>query len=1216
MSDARAPRPGLRRWPEAPEHLVDTTRCPACFTPLTSTTCGACGLALDVPRAGELLQASRGVFDAEQGRQHLIAEMRSAQAVRERDAQRAASADASPQVAAAPPTPPAAGRADASGEPLAAAPPPPPPASASPDAAPAEPARTRSGVQVLLLSIGVILTSVAAVVFLFVAYLVASLEVRSAIIALASVLVLGVAWLLRRRRLAGTAEGVAVVAVVLLLLDVWIVRANALFDTDLLDARTYSGAALLVLAALLGGARWATGVRVPGWSAAALVPAACFLLVSAVSDDVATSAWAGGIAALVVATLAWLLPAGVSRVVAVVAGGAGGVVALAAAPWAEDVHVLWSLGIVAATWLAWSLVALHPEERARRDAARVGAVITGIAAALAPVLEVAARQPALTAIVLAPAAAGGIAVVAAALGRLPVPRVSGLATWLAVPALVVAAAASLAGLPYSVGAVVDRIGASTFAAASDAAREQALAGAGAAAAMALATLVMTLLLGAGRRFVAVPVALLATAVLPFAASLDRAACIAVLLLAGLAALVVCAALRVPAAPRTVLAAGGGLSVVVAIAVASDPVAWAMTITAVVVLAIAGRLVGRAVWPEGAVAASGAVHVAIAAIAGVAVFADVPALLEELGVRIPEGWDSAASWGSAAAALALLAAGLTWRAWREADLLAAAVPLAAAAVIAATATAFVDDEPSRGVAALLVTVAATAWQWTGRAAALRTALALAAPVGALITAIAFVTDGLHRAESAGTAAAIAVTISAAVLLLLPDARPQRIVWAGGIALAGAATLGLVAIGDQPAWLALLLLAPTPVLVSAAAGDVVTGPWRHVSWGSTVLAVAAAWSGAATLGADAVEAYSVPLAIVLATVWMLLTARHHPEPPPGRSATALATGTVATALLPSAAVADDAARALAVAGVGVALVVAGFVLPSRVAGARVAAISLLMGFAGTAVVGAVAGFAAARSDGTVLPPELWGALVLVAGAAAAVGWVRREATPRAAAEWLAAASVAIAVVPVLVELAGPVDEWRVIVVLLALALLHVGTAWAERPPFTGPVVRWSTLAVLVLVAAAVLLGDSVRPTDPVTASVALALLGAGVADLARSPQRSSWSTLAPGLVVLLLPALGADFTDPRLWRVVALGVVSLAVLLVGARLRLQAPFLIGGIVLAVHAIAQLWPWIAALYQAVWWWVWLGLAGVLLIVIAATYERQLRTARRVIATIGSFR
>jgi uncharacterized membrane protein len=106
------------------------------------------------------------------------------------------------------------------------------------------------------------------------------------------------------------------------------------------------------------------------------------------------------------------------------------------------------------------------------------------------------------------------------------------------------------------------------------------------------------------------------------------------------------------------------------------------------------------------------------------------------------------------------------------------------------------------------------------------------------------------------------------------------------------------------------------------------------------------------------------------------------------------------------------------------------------------------------------------------------------------------------------------------------------------------------------------------------------------------------------------------VLLLPALLADFTDPELWRNVALGVVAVATVVVGATRRLQAPLVLGGAVLLAHAIVQLWPWITDLYEAVWWWLWLGIAGVLLVVLAATYERQLRLARRTVGSIAALR
>ncbi|RXZ69615.1 hypothetical protein, partial [Agromyces albus] len=73
----------LRRWPAEPSHLIDTTRCPACFSQLTGARCGTCGLDLGVPEATELLAAGTRVYEDEGRRQQLITRMRAAQAARE-----------------------------------------------------------------------------------------------------------------------------------------------------------------------------------------------------------------------------------------------------------------------------------------------------------------------------------------------------------------------------------------------------------------------------------------------------------------------------------------------------------------------------------------------------------------------------------------------------------------------------------------------------------------------------------------------------------------------------------------------------------------------------------------------------------------------------------------------------------------------------------------------------------------------------------------------------------------------------------------------------------------------------------------------------------------------------------------------------------------------------------------------------------------------------
>ncbi len=88
---------------------------------------------------------------------------------------------------------------------------------------------------------------------------------------------------------------------------------------------------------------------------------------------------------------------------------------------------------------------------------------------------------------------------------------------------------------------------------------------------------------------------------------------------------------------------------------------------------------------------------------------------------------------------------------------------------------------------------------------------------------------------------------------------------------------------------------------------------------------------------------------------------------------------------------------------------------------------------------------------------------------------------------------------------------------------------------------------------------------------------------------------GLSALLLPSLLAALADDTLTRPLLLGLAALAVLLVGVRTRLRAPLVHSGGVLAVDALHLLTPYAAALPR----WVSLGAAGLLLLVLGATYE-----------------
>ncbi|HEY1105387.1 MAG TPA: hypothetical protein VGE78_04500, partial [Agromyces sp.] len=195
-------------------------------------------------------------------------------------------------------------------------------------------------------------------------------------------------------------------------------------------------------------------------------------------------------------------------------------------------------------------------------------------------------------------------------------------------------------------------------------------------------------------------------------------------------------------------------------------------------------------------------------------------------------------------------------------------------------------------------------------------------------------------------------------------------------------------------------------------------------------------------------------------------------------------------------------------------------------------------------------------------------------------------------------------------------RAAVLFPLVAAAHVTTVAVTWRPFAGPVPVWTTRGILAVGGAVALASSTVDPFDVVTTPIGLAFIVAGAIELRRSPSLRSWPAMGAGLAILLVPPLIADFLDPQLWRVVALGITAAIAVVLGVVRRLQAPFVLGGAVLLVHAVVQLWPAVSWLYEAVWWWLWLGVAGVLLVVFAATYERQLRLARSTIGSIAALR
>ncbi|GAA2024862.1 hypothetical protein GCM10009819_04790 [Agromyces tropicus] len=1242
----------LRRWPSHPDLLVDTGRCPACFTPLQGPVCGACGLRLDVPEAAELLAAGARVRDAETARQALITRLRAAQ-----DATAAARlapvvAAAAPAVTApvaslgseSPPTmrpvAPAAGAEAPAAE--SASPPPPTPGRAASvvgerDAAPppetrdagTTPAPRRSGVQVLLLVLGVVLLSVAAIVFLVVAWVIASLEVRSVVIAAASVVVLGLAWLLRARGLPGTGEGVAAVAAVLLLLDAWIVRANDVFGAAAVDGASYWALALLAVAAALAAAGAAGRLRLPRIAAAALAPTGAFVggVALAPDDEPGTAAWLGGILVLLLATASRALP-DVERTIVRSFGAAGGGAAILAAafavPGAEPVPV-WSFLAVALSWAV--LLVATPAPSAWRVAA---AAAVGLAVPLGPVLWVAADLEVGHAVWAAPAIAGAVAVAAALLTRVGWARRDARPAFLAsavvlavavVPALVVAAGTALDLQAF----VVRSWG---FAATFPSPRpfDDAVT-LGATIGVLLGAVATTAVLWAFRRMprlVAAAIAAwlvagLSAAVL--APSPMATSAVLLVVAAGALATATAPVVRTVPASTPVLASGGILAALAAWGLAhTEASLWWWTMPAVLVLAVAGRGLAGAVWPTAGVVLARAAHVVGAALIVLAAAWTLPGWLAATGSSVGAPWGDPPFVTGLVGALGLAALAVLRRMPRP-DRIAGGLVLVGGAMTADTVQAAAAAGGLAWVPPLVLATTGVAWVRSDLSA-MRIALAMATPLALGFTAAGVVASLDGASVAVGLAIAALVAAAAAHLVLGPD-RDARVAWSAAGALLTLLAVLMVAppaAASATTWVALLLLAPVPVVLAALWGDPVGGPSpaRHASWGTLVLGVGSAWAWSAERGADAPEWYTLPLAAGLLAAGVLIAWRR-PAPGVGSSGRTVVLGAgAAVAVLPSVATAGASEpRTLVLVAVGAILVIAGAFLPADLRGVPARLLVVATGWTAATGAALVRGTAVAGDAPSGLPVEFWPILALAVGVTAAVLWSRQEAPPAQAAEAGLAVSVAVATLPSWLAMAeGSESVARALVLFPALAVLHVLATATRMRPLGGPWLAWTSLATAAALGAVVLVADAVRPFDLVTVPIGAALVGAGAIRLRRSPSAGSWPTLGPGLAVLLLPALLADWTDPVLWRLVALGVVAAAAVVVGAVRRLQAPLLLGGSVLLVHAVAQLWPWISLLYRAVWWWLWLGLAGALLIVLAATYERQVRFARGAVRTIAALR
>lgn len=1178
---------GTASFPRSEKDLRSTEQCPACFTPLRTVVCHACGLNLAHPLASELATLSTTIAEQLDARLRLIDRIR-----------REAVTPASPAAERPIPAP-----IEAEHSAPHALPVPPPEKSAD-----TEQRRGRSGVQIALIIVGIALLSVFAVFGVVYAFITFGVAVRTLLIAAATAGTMVAASVLYRRGLSATAEGLAALGTVVLVLDAWALRRSDVAGLAALPERGYWGVALIVIAVLAGAwALWG-GHRSPLFAGAVVAPMGAGLLAAetasaglAGAESVAGAIAASG-AALIVLVVATRGQAADSpiilRTVASVSSLAsipltgfvvlGGVDELARESWQ------WAaLGGAAFATIAALAAALT----ARRVFSQT------VATAAASVLAVTASLGAIASAILVADAAGTDTVV-----------------------LIVAVLASV-----SVAAAMDG---AQWRWRSARSRFPVIAGALSAAAASLFTVgaaivtVLRSLVEALVRGVVTPAATVTADVMRAEPEVTTAvASLAV------AAGVVAAAWALSGAHRSTtrlvsLAVATGL--VATLSLSLTPTWWA-TMALGFVLAVGSTTV-LALRPRRRMPSSSGARAVRAGLSVAAVGASLVTLT--CAWTVDGGWwlgvliavtaltlGRVSTTSLAARAVAVAVTGLI--------VIAAAAPLAdtvaidpVALTIAVSAVVIVlgrlpgatalerlpvltgalgialilavvdaDADPTSAVAdtlALIILVAALALIAVDRRpgidrvmglSALGIATALLAARG-LVAALALMGDPAAfpiATEARAIAALSALAVLAAASTLAASVRDRR--WIdGGVGLSAVFATG-AALATDAEYLALLITGVIALATALSRDGLISSrsPRRFIGWLALVFATAALWRALVDNAVTQPEPFVLPLAAALVVIAILLGRTPYDGPAPFISGPSV------------------------IAGAGLAI-----------AGLPLAALAPEGPAARGAVVGILAvALASLASIGRVRGRERW------------AGFRAVSLTIAVAVQITLATSVVTRAISEPFSALEPLAQLSSILVVMML----IGTAvvaWSSAPRaddnrvHSRLVTATSAAAAGTALIAAFALGIAVRvePIELLTVPLALGLLLIGTLELDQRPAARSVPWLGPGLVVLLLPSLIDVSTNPNAWRIVALGTVATAVVIGGVVRRLQAPFLVGGVVLLIHALAQSWPLLALVGESVEWWLWLGIAGIGVVAVAAHYERRVQNVKNTIRRISELR
>ncbi|MBC7404032.1 MAG: hypothetical protein H7279_12805 [Microbacteriaceae bacterium] len=1320
-------------FPRSPNDLTDASQCPACFTVLAGKFCWVCQLDLSHPAAAEIATLSRqsavlldrrlesiGKIRYDTAQAHMVATAVTAKDARDVDAEASKGAAADPPPVLAPMSLPSmapAVRVPGGGANAPIAPPPtlaPPPSSEIPP--------RRSSVQVLLLIVGISLLCVAAIFFLVYAFINFGILGRSLVIAAVTIASFVVASGLRRRSLATTAEGIAVLAVVLVYLDAFAIRANDFFSLAAANGFVFWGVALLVTAA--GFLAWhrLSGLRTPhiiGF--AAIVPGVALVVggLTAAADDGSrlffafAAATLAGVAHRFTARPATAIRAAFAgRPERLIVGGFTGVALFGAFIAAATVAPGQPWASAPAFFVVAALAALHAvladsvSGQSPTPSAAVFACIGGLAAAVA-VASGALRLGDLNVIVIVPPVSAVLVTLALELlwrrlHRLEgAPAAPGRSMLVAmISAGTVAAITLLFPLGTAVGSVIVSVARSisspwTLSANDELFRPTTLVG------MAIAALLLCYLmiaaawatggtlrprgailcwLGALVLVVAVPLSTTLEAIMTGWLVLSAAALAAIYLshrrwshgrnrVAGL---------RLPL--MVLLSVSGLLGYLVAWG--STATWWIGSLAAIALLlgsrllpgsqlgratalgasavaliigaAAAARQLGLPLDPNSAVDAENALRF----ISLVAVL-----LLAASAFRVTSGYSPldrrVIFWiGGAAATASFGGLALSLGSLSPGERMSLLLPEAGTSLAADAAL----------IAALLIVV--TRPPASGQSASGQSASAL--PVDRIVASVALspalslVVDAFARVvgmpELVRSVGPISAALLAAVGVLVVANRhartqtglaPHSDPHARGGRKIGGPTMGGQGLGGErwPRELGVLLVAVPSVVIGVAREDTVTwlvlviaalvvlvlatspdglvgsaSPRRYLGWVALALATAGLWWRLGAAGVTDLEPYVLPLSgvllIVALSVWR--TTRVTTAPGADLVAPVITLTALLVAILPLAATAATGPleRAIVLGGVSAALLLLGssFLGHSRTrpyldAIALAGALGVLtVVFGRSTTLNAEPGTPDIRLDAWLVS----GLIVLLI---AAIGQARDRddySTARRSVRGELLGMLGLATFFAF-ELTAfdntALGELRAFAVILLLCAVHVIAFLQGRAPVTRTV-GWLAIVGAAVGAVGALITGAIGSVELGSIPVAAALILTGALTLSREPSARTWFWLAPGVSTLLIPSLIATAENPPLWRLVALGVVGVTIIVVSSFLRLQPPFLIATVVVLIHAAATFAPQIRAIYESVEWWLWFVPVGIAVVVFAARFEKSVLGMRSVAMRIRALR